>query len=80
MSTLKEIRTARGVIQKAVAAKLGIARQTYARLENTPWLMTIGQGRAVCKFLGIDPDEVDDFDDPTIVIGDNVDAGDGPSN
>lgn len=72
MSTLKEIRTSRGVVQKAVAARIGIARQTYARLENRPWMMTIGQAKVVCDFLGIAIADVDDFTDPSSVDDTNI--------
>ncbi len=51
MKTLKEIREARGVKQNAVAAHLGITRQTYAGYEENPRAMTIDQAQAVCRFL-----------------------------
>lgn len=48
---LKEIRTKRGVKQKAVAEYLGITRQTYSTYENNPSSMTVSQAMAVCEFL-----------------------------
>lgn len=51
MPTLREVREARGVKQKAVAEHLGIARQTYGRYENHPEKMTLEQARAACNFL-----------------------------
>lgn len=54
MQTLKKIREARGVKQKAVAEYLGVARQTYCRYEGQQEKMTIEQAKAVCHFLHCD--------------------------
>lgn len=51
MQTLREAREDAGVKQKAMAEKLGITRQTYARYELDPSKMTVGQAMACCEFL-----------------------------
>ncbi|AEB06440.1 helix-turn-helix domain protein [Coriobacterium glomerans PW2] len=51
MSTLKEVRKARGLTQKDVADHLGISRQTYSGYENEQDRMTIGQAKSVCAML-----------------------------
>lgn len=53
MKTLKEIRDERGVKQLAVANYLGVSRQTYAGYESNPESMSVGQAKAVCKFLHV---------------------------
>ena len=58
---LKEWREAKGVKQKAVAEAVGVSRQTYCKREAAPWRMEIEQALAVCDFLGLKPEDVDDF-------------------
>lgn len=54
MKTLMEIRRDNGVTQKAVAEKLGVTRQTYARYEQQQDQMSIEQAKSVCRFLHCD--------------------------
>lgn len=54
MLTLREAREARGIKQIAVADALKITRQTYAKYEDNPRVMTIGQAEAACNFIGCD--------------------------
>lgn len=58
MQTLKEARMARGIKQQAVAAALNISRQTYAKYENDPRTMPIGQAESACAFIGCDFDKI----------------------
>ena len=58
MQTLKEARENRGIKQNAVADALKITRQTYAKYENDPRLMTIQQAEAACDFIGCDFNEI----------------------
>lgn len=53
MQSLKEVRESRGVKQLAVAAYLGVSRQTYASYENNPESMSVEQAKAVCDFLHV---------------------------
>lgn len=69
---LKQIREAKGVKQKAVANMLNITRQAYARHEEKPWKMSIGEAAQVCEFLGIATKDVDDFSVPKDVIESHV--------
>lgn len=52
MLTLKEARENRGIKQKAVADALGITRQTYAKYEENPRIMTVLQAEKACDFIG----------------------------
>lgn len=52
MLTLREARETRGIKQCAVADALKITRQTYAKYENDPRLMTVYQAEAACDFIG----------------------------
>ncbi len=58
MQTLKEAREKRGIKQKAVAEALKITRQTYAKYEDDPRLMTVYQAEAACDFIGCDLDQI----------------------
>lgn len=58
MQTLKQARMAKGIKQNAVADALHITRQTYAKYEDKPSLMTIGQAQAVCSFIGCDINKI----------------------
>lgn len=58
MQTLKEVREKRGIKQNAVADALKISRQTYAKYEKDPRLMTISQAEAACKFIDCDLNEI----------------------
>lgn len=54
MQTLKEVREAKGVKQVAVAEHIGVSRQTYSRYEQNPEMLSVGQAKAICDFLGSD--------------------------
>ena len=58
MQTLKEAREERGIKQKAVADALKITRQTYAKYEDDPRLMTVYQAEAACDFIGCDLNDI----------------------
>lgn len=58
MQTLREARENRGIKQTAVADALKIARQTYAKYEDNPRLMTVQQAEAACEFIGCDFNEI----------------------
>ena len=58
MQTLKEARESRGIKQNTVADALNITRQTYAKYEANPQLMTIAQAEAACSFIGCDFNDV----------------------
>lgn len=58
MRSLKDMREARGVKQKALAQRLGVTRQTLARYENNQEKMTIEQAKTVCDFLNCDIAEI----------------------
>lgn len=58
MQTLKEARESRGIKQIAVANALNVTRQTYAKYEDKPHLMPIGQAEAACSFIGCDMNEI----------------------
>lgn len=51
MSKLRDYRKSKGVKQIAVAAHLGVSRQTYASYEERPESMSVEQAQAVCSFL-----------------------------
>ncbi len=53
MQSLKEVRESKGVKQLAVAAHIGVSRQTYASYENNPESMSVEQAKAVCEFLNV---------------------------
>ena len=58
MQTLREARDKKGIKQNAVADALGITRQTYAKYELDPSIMTVAQAKAACDFIGCDVDEI----------------------
>ena len=58
MITLKEAREKRGIKQNAVANAIKVSRQTYAKFEDNPRLMTVGQAEAACVFMGYDVSEI----------------------
>ena len=58
MQSLKEVRESRGVKQLAVAAHLGVSRQTYANYECNPESMSVEQAKAVCDFLHVSVAEI----------------------
>lgn len=58
MSRVKDVRKERGIKQNAIAEHLKITRQTYARYEDNPELLTIGQARAICEFLHCDMNDI----------------------
>lgn len=50
--TIAEARKQLGLTQEQVADQLGLTRQTYAKLEQNPEKLTIGQARQICSVLG----------------------------
>lgn len=56
--TLEDARKEAGLTQDYMAAELGIVRQTYARMEKNPELMTIAQAKVVCQILGTSLSEI----------------------
>lgn len=54
MKTLKEAREEKGIKQAAVADAIHITRQTYAKYEDNPRIMTVEQAKAACDFIGCD--------------------------
>ena len=58
MQTLKEAREKRGIQQKAVAEALKVSRQTYAKYEKRPELMTVCQAVTACNFIGCRVDDI----------------------
>lgn len=58
MTSIKEIRKSKGVMQRAVADHLGVSRQTYRKYENHQEVMSVSQAIAVCEFLGCDVDQI----------------------
>ena len=58
MSRVKDVRKERGIKQNAIAKHLKITRQTYARYEDNPELLTIGQAMAICEFLHCDMNDI----------------------
>lgn len=50
--TIAQIRRDSGLTQQEMADKLGVSRQTYAKLENDPSKATIEQARLMCRVLG----------------------------
>lgn len=58
MRTLKQARNDKGIKQIAVANAIGITRQTYAKYEKNPSLMTVGQAMAACNFIGVKMEDV----------------------
>ncbi len=58
MKTLKEIREERGVKQLAAAEHLGVTRQTYAGYEENPQAMSVGQAKAISRFLHCSLEEI----------------------
>lgn len=58
MQTLREARESKGIKQVAVANALKIARQTYAKYESDPQLMTVAQAQAACDFIQCDINDI----------------------
>lgn len=52
MKTLREAREERGIRQNAVADAINVTRQTYAKYEENPGVMTVHQAQAACEFIG----------------------------
>ena len=50
--TIAQIRKESGLTQQEMADKLGVSRQTYAKLEADPSTATIAQARLMCRVLG----------------------------
>lgn len=50
--TIAEARAELGLTQEYVADQLKVSRQTYAKLEANPDMLTIGQARQICAVLG----------------------------
>ena len=49
--TLAEARENAGITQQEMADKLGITRQTYAKIEAAPEKATVLQARRICQLL-----------------------------
>lgn len=58
MDLLKKERIKRGIKQKWVADRLGVARQTYANWENDVQELPVTKIQAICELLGINIDDV----------------------
>lgn len=58
MKTLKEAREERGIKQYAVADAIGVTRQTYAKYELEPEIMTVSQAELACTYIGCDINEI----------------------
>lgn len=58
MLTLKEARESRGIKQIAVANALNITRQTYAKYEDDPGIMSVSQAKNACDFIGVDISDI----------------------
>lgn len=56
--SLKKTRLLQEKSQKEVADFLGVHVQTYRKLENKPDSATIGQAKAISKFLGVSYDDI----------------------
>lgn len=56
MPTIRELREQKGISQGQIASYLGISRQTYARYERCPELLSIDQAQILCGLLGCDFD------------------------
>lgn len=50
--TIEDARKELGLSQDDMASKLGIVRQTYAKLERNPENLTVGDARRICDILG----------------------------
>lgn len=50
--SIRDVRVDLGLTQADMAAKLGITRQTYAKWEEYPGIMTVDAARRVCCILG----------------------------
>lgn len=50
--TIRQARESVGMSQEDVADKLGIVRQTYAKLEEHPEKATIEQAKRICEIIG----------------------------
>ena len=61
MTTLKEAREARGIMQHSVADAIGVTRQTYAKYEVDPDMIRIRDVKKACEFIGCDPTELSFF-------------------
>lgn len=59
--TLCAARRLAGKTQAAAAALLGISPSAYRRLEQRPQKTTVAQARQLCRFFGVELDEVNFF-------------------
>lgn len=55
---LKEARKAARYSQEEVAGKLGISRQTYAKMEKEPGLITIDDAKKLSELFGVAVSEI----------------------
>lgn len=63
---MKQARTEKGLSQEALAAAVGVSRQTINAIEQGEYNPTIKLCRAICRVLGKTLDELfweDDFDE-----------------
>lgn len=58
MRTLKQARNDKGIKQIAIAKAIGTTRQTYAKYEKDPSIMTVGQAMAACDFIGVKIEDI----------------------
>lgn len=58
MKTIREVRKSKGVTASAVAKHLGVTRQTYAKYEANPEIMSVNHACAICDFLGVPVTEI----------------------
>ena len=58
MYTIKQARMLRGKTQAEMANCLGICRDTYRAIEQTPERATVRQAKAISSFLEIDIEQI----------------------
>lgn len=50
-TTLRQAREEAGFTQQQMAAKLGVSRPTYVKIEDDPSKATVAQAKAICQLL-----------------------------
>lgn len=56
--TIEQARKYAGLTQAAMAEKLGINRQTYAKIESNPEKATIEQAKIISAITGVGLDQI----------------------
>ncbi|PFK03591.1 helix-turn-helix domain-containing protein [Bacillus cereus] len=56
--TIRQVRLAKGIKQKAVAEQLNVHVDTYRKMEKNPDDITIGEAKIICDFLEISYDHI----------------------